>query len=81
MDLPPTVSEDLLLKLPRRHREDAAQEAWLGYLRAERDGDDPVAAGEQAIVAYGRQERKHDRRQVELTPKLINRVFAQNLSH
>ncbi len=77
MELPASIQE-LLLRVPRRHREDAQQEAWLGWLQAERDGLDPTEGAREAILAYGRQERKHERRRVDLTSKLINRVSAQN---
>lgn len=78
MDLPPDVNEELLRTMPKRHREDAIQEAWVGFLQAQRDGDNPIEAAEQAIHNYRRQEHRHERRRIELTPKLLNRVSAQD---
>lgn len=47
-----------LSRVPRRHREDAVQEAWLAHL----EGRDPF----NAIAAFRMRELRHERRTVHI---------------
>ena len=58
-ELPPGLDSRHILRVPKRHREDAIQEAWLAHV----EGRDPL----RAIWRYAKQEYRHERRQIDLS--------------
>jgi len=67
MELPPGMEREPFGQVPERYREDAVQEAWVGYLEALRaDGDEVEArkAGIRKMKAYAMREYKIERHQV-----------------
>ncbi len=61
-NLPPGVDTKILGHIPARHRDDVIGEAWVGYLEAERDGGDPIAAARRAVWAYKKRETRYEKR-------------------
>ena len=55
MEYPPGTSEADFASIPRRHRDDAIQEAWLSQLQ----GESPVLGAR----AYVKREIRHERKQ------------------
>jgi len=55
---PPGLTKDHVKLIPRRHREDAIQEAWVAHL----EGRCPVAAADR----YRKQEARYEKRRTLL---------------
>jgi len=51
--------------IPDRHREDALQEAWVGYLEAQQAGEpDPILYAIRAAKRYYMSEARHEEREI-----------------
>lgn len=61
MLLPPGVDEKILYGIPERHKEDAVQEAWVGYLEAAKSNHDPIVAAKRAAKRYVKNELTHEK--------------------
>jgi len=67
LDIPPGMDPKPFGLVPRRYREDAVQEAWVGYLEALRAHDsegDARRAGLRRMKAYAMREYKIERHQI-----------------
>ncbi len=76
--LPPGVNENLLANIPLRYREDAQQEAWVGFLEAQRDGLEPVEAAKKAVWDYANRERSAEKLPENVIEALRTRAVAKS---
>jgi len=72
MNYPPGTDASTFARIPRRHREDAIQEAWVAHL----EGDDPAKAASRYASTECRRERGRVPAELEqLTPDQIQKTW------
>ncbi len=77
--LPDGVSDNLISSIPMRYREDAEQEAWVGYLEAKRDGTDPIEGAKKAVWTYANKERANEQAPAKLIQGIKDRATRRSM--